>query len=200
MLKDKVKTVPLLKVGTDKSIYFNLSTHRLFIQEFVGPFIEKSGESKLQSNIWRISMVGGMLILPLLAKQFQILPFLPIYLMVLLIFGVGWFIGFILNILLVEKSKGKRTIKEFKKEEIQTILKNSSNLRLLECTQITFFVGYTVFFLYSTLLDNLSSKNGILIFLVGFLTSLMHYSVHPFAQRKAYRILKKQLKEGKYDE
>lgn len=199
-MKDKDKTVPLLKVDTDKSIYFDLSTHKLFIQEFVGPFIEKSGESNLQSNIWIISMVGGMLIIPLLAKQFQIIPFLPIYLMVLLIFGVGWFIGIILNILLVEKSKGKKTIKDFKKEEVQMILKNSINLRLLEWVQITFLGGYTVFFLYSILLDNLSSKNGILIFLVGFITSLMHYSVHPFAQRRALRILKKQLKEGNYDE
>lgn len=200
MLKDKDKTVPLLKIDTDKSIYFNLSTHRLFIQEFVGPFIEKSEESNLQSNIWKISMVGGMLVIPLLAKQFKILPILPIYLTVLLIFGAGWFVGIMLNILLIEKSKGKKIIKDFKKEEVQMILKNSKNLRLLEWTQITFLVGYTIFFLYSILIDNLSSKNGILIFLVGFLTSLMHYSVHPFAQRKAFRIIKKQLKEGKYNE
>lgn len=78
----KNKTVPLLKIANDKSIYFDLSTHELFIQEFVGPYTEKAGKSYSKSNTWAASMLGSVLMIPLLAKQFKIVSFIPIYLMV----------------------------------------------------------------------------------------------------------------------
>ncbi|MGX7201250.1 hypothetical protein BCR22_02560 [Enterococcus plantarum] len=108
------KSVPLLKIDTDKSIYFDLSKSELFIQEFDGPFTEKARGSYSKSSTWSISMVGGLLIIPLLAKQFKFVSFMPIYLTVLCLFGVGWIIGKLLANQFVEKSRGKR-IKKFQK-------------------------------------------------------------------------------------
>lgn len=85
----KNKTAPLLKIGTDKSIYFDLSTHEIFIQEFTGPFTEKAGKSYSKSNTWMIGMIGGLLIIPLLAKKFDFISFLPTYLTVSCLFGIG---------------------------------------------------------------------------------------------------------------
>ena len=196
----KNKTVPLLKIDTDKSIYFDMTTQRLFIQEFVGPFIEKAGTSYSKSNTWIASMVGGMLVIPLIADHFETLPFLRPSLRVLLLFGVGWSLGIIVNMFLVDKSKGKKFKKRFNRSEVEAILRNSKNLKILVWTQFIFLSGYAFFFLISFWIDNLSSKNALLVLLVGFVTSLLHFSTHPFAQRKAFRIIKKQLKEGKYDE
>lgn len=194
------KSVPLLKIDTDKSIYFDLSKSELFIQEFDGPFTEKARGSYSKSSTWSISMVGGLLIIPLLAKQFKFVSFMPIYLTVLCLFGVGWIIGKLLANQFVEKSRGKRIKKNFKKEEVMKVLRNSSNLKLLVWVQFIFLLGYGMFFLYSLSINRLSTENTILLLLVSFVTSLMHYSVHPFAQQKAFRILKKQMKSGKYDE
>lgn len=65
---------------------------------------------------------------------------------------------------------------------------------------IYIFIGIRYVFLYSLSINRLSTENTILLLLVSFVTSLIHYSVHPFAQQKAFRILKKQMKSGKYDE
>lgn len=196
----KNKTVPLLKIDSDKSIYFDLSTRELFIQEFVGPYTEKAGKSYSKSNTWIISMLGGVLIIPLMAKQFNLIPFLPTYLMVLCLFGAGWILGKILANLLVEKSKGKRIKKTFKKEEVTKVVKNSKNLKLLAWVEMIFLIGYCMFFLYSFLIEKISTQDSIELLILGFITSLMHYSVYPIAQQKAFRILKKQMKAGMYDE
>lgn len=196
----KNKTVPLLKIATDKSIYFDLSTHELFIQEFVGPYTEKAGKSYSKSNTWAASMLGGVLVIPLLAKQFKIVSFIPIYLMVTCFFGVGWIIGKLAANLFLEKSKGKQTKKIFKRDEVMKVLKNSKNFKLVVWVQFLFLMGYGMFFLYSLSINNLSTEDSIILLIVGFVTSLMHYSVHPFAQQKAFRILKKQMKAGMYDE
>ncbi|OJG94085.1 hypothetical protein RV18_GL003413 [Enterococcus termitis] len=145
-------------------------------------------------------MLGGVLIIPLMAKQFNLIPFLPAYLIVLCLFGVGWVLGKILANLLVEKSKGKRIKKTFKKEEVTKVVKNSKNLKLLAWVEMIFLIGYCMFFLYSFLIEKISTQDSIELLILGFITSLMHHSVYPIAQQKAFRILKKQMKAGMYDE
>ncbi|MEI5993933.1 hypothetical protein [Candidatus Enterococcus mansonii] len=196
----KNKTVPLLKIASDKSIYFDLSTQELFIQEFEGPFTEKAGGSYSKSTTWSISMLGGMVIIPLLAKQFKFVSFMPIYLTVLYISGASWFLGKFLANILVEKSKGQITKRIFKKEEVVKVLKNSKNLIPLAWLERLFFVGYIVFFLFSLSMEDISTEIAIELILFCFGIGLIHYSVHPLRQRKAFRILKRQLKAGKFDE
>ncbi|OJG27172.1 hypothetical protein RU98_GL002952 [Enterococcus caccae] len=145
-------------------------------------------------------MLGGVLVIPLLAKQFKIVSFIPIYLMVACLFGVGWIIGKLAANLFLENSKGKQTKKIFKRDEVMKVLKNSKNFKLVVWVQFLFLMGYGMFFLYSLSINNLSTEDSIILLIVGFVTSLMHYSVHPFAQQKAFRILKKQMKAGMYDE
>lgn len=196
----KNKVAPLLKITSDKSIYFDLSTHELFIQEFVGPFTEKAGRSYSKSNTWLTGMVGGMLIVPLLAKQFNFISFMPIYLTVICISGASWFLGKFLANFLVEKSKGSIVKRTFKKEEVEKVLENSKNVIPLAWIERLCFVGYTIFFLFSLSMENISTKIVIEIILFCFGIGLLHYSVHPLIQQKALRILKKQMKAGKYDE
>lgn len=190
----------LLKIDTDKSIYFDLSTRELFIQEFIGPFTEKAGKSDSKSNTWAIGMVGSVLIIPLLAKQFKFVVFMPTYLTVFCLFGIGWISGNILAYLLVEQSKGKRINKKFKKEEVTKVIKNSKNLKMLAWIEVMSLIGYSVFFMYSFFITTLSTQGTIQLLLLGFIISLMHFSVYPMAQQKAFRILKKQMKAGMYDE
>ncbi|PZL71500.1 hypothetical protein [Enterococcus plantarum] len=196
----KNKVAPLLKITSDKSIYFDLSTYELFIQEFTGPFTEKAGRSYSKSNTWITGMVGGTLIIPLLAKQFNFISFMPIYLTVICISGVSWFLGKLLANFLVEKSKGTIVKRTFKKEEVEKVLKNSKNLIPLAWIERLFFVGYILFLLYSFSMENISTKIVIELILFCFGIGLLHYSVHPLIQHKAFRILKKQMKAGMYDE
>ncbi|MFK4568343.1 hypothetical protein [Enterococcus sp. UD-01] len=196
----KNKVAPLLKIDSDKSIYFDLSTRELFIQEFIGLFTEKASRSYSKSNTWITSMVGGILLIPLLAKQFNFISFVPIYLTVICISGVSWFLGKILASFLVEKSKGSIVKREFKKEEVKKVLKNSKNLIPLAWIERLFFIGYIIFLLLSFSMENISTKIVVELILFCFGIGLLHYSVHPLIQQKAFRILKKQMKEGKYDE
>lgn len=196
----KNKVAPLLKITSDKSIYFDLSTHELFIQEFTGPFTEKAGRSYSKSNTWITAMVGGMLLIPLLAKQLQFISVMPIYLTVICISGASWFLGKFLANFLVEKSKGTIVKRTFKKEEVEKVLKNSKNLIPLAWIERLFFVGYILFLVYSLSMENISTKIVIELVLFCFGIGLLHYSVHPLIQQKAFRILKKQMKAGMYDE
>lgn len=70
----KNKSVALLKIDTDKSVYFDLSKRKLFIQEFIGPHTERVGKSYSNSQTWTISVSIGMFLIPLIAKQFNLVP------------------------------------------------------------------------------------------------------------------------------
>lgn len=196
----KNKTVPLLKISSDQSIYFDLSTHELFIQEFIGPYTEKSGNSYSKSQTWGISAFIGMFLIPLIAKQFNLISLVPNYINILCISGVGFLMGKLLSVYLIDRSKGQCIEKKITKKDVQKILNNSSNSRILVATELLFILGYSIFLIILPFIGKTSVKGIIGMFALCFGVSGIHYSVHPLAQQKAFRILKKQMKAGMYDE
>ncbi|OJG56180.1 hypothetical protein RV06_GL000296 [Enterococcus haemoperoxidus] len=184
----------------DESIYFDLSTRELFIQEFIGPFTEKTGSSYSKSQTWGISAFIGMFLIPLIAKQFNLVSLVPNYINILCISGVGFLMGKLLTVYLIDRSKGQYIEKKFTKKDVQKILSNLSNLRILAITELIFIFGYSIFLAILPTIENISLKATIGVFLLCFSVSGIHFSAHPFAQQKAFRILKKQIKAGKYDE
>ncbi|MBO0466065.1 hypothetical protein JZO73_00785 [Enterococcus plantarum] len=196
----KNKSVALLKIDTDKSVYFDLSKRKLFIQEFIGPYTEKSGKSYSKSQTWGISAFIGMFLIPLIAKQFNLISLVPNYINILCISGVGFLMGKLLTVYLIDRSKGQYIEKKFTKKDVQKILNNSSNLRILAVTELLFIFGYSIFLIILPFIEKTSVKGIIGIFALCFAVSGIHFSAHPFAQQKAFRILKKQMKAGMYDE
>ena len=57
------KTVPLLKINSDESIYFDFSNNELFIQKFDGGFTEASGKTYSSGITAAFSMIIGVLVL-----------------------------------------------------------------------------------------------------------------------------------------
>lgn len=195
----KKKVVPLLKISGNQSIYYDLVTNKMFVQEFVGPFTEKAGNSYSKSTVWSLVMFIGLIIFPVIAKRLLPIKRPSIYLLVLWLFLLGWGIGFLFYKIFLANSKGNIENRVFNKKEILAIIENLKRAKSLAWIEIIFSVGYVLFFFYSFSLNELLPQDSILVILTGFIVSLLHYSVSPISQRKVLRILKKQLKEGKYD-
>lgn len=195
----KKKKVPLLKISGDSSIYFDFKKNVPYIQRFVGPYTEKSmGRYSKSTTFWLgQALLGFSALFGIILDAIFTFPVL-ISIILLLFFGVVGSKIFVR--IIITNSLGRREYCCFKKKEIQKAISKPSRFWVLWLTELFCSIGL-IFAIMITLSENSLSGRGFIMFGISFFTiPLLHFSVHPRLMLKARKILKKQLKEGKYDE
>ncbi|GAB2025555.1 hypothetical protein [Lactovum odontotermitis] len=196
----KFEMTPLVLKNSSTSIYFNFGDGKLYEVKFAGALIQVfSGNQK--TNTFLLSLLIIYVIAPVTIfslNQFILRNrLISFVLAVVLGLAIGYFL---VKIVLSEIVTRKQVL--LSKLEIEKIYKRAiRGGRLLNLTLI-----FCIFFLIISLLVALSSsKQGFskLIFYngaSGFVISAIVFSSHPSHMIKGGKILKRQLKEGKFDD
>lgn len=198
MLGMKAKRVPLVKISGESSIYFDFEKNVPYIQHFVGPFTEKAGKSYSFSETFWLSqaLMGGVAIIAnILNGMFDF----PVLLSIIIAIVTGMILGkFFIQITIVH-SFGKREYRELSVKEIEKALSNSKNVFGLRVAEI-FMIVILFFVLLIPLLNGDFDAQSFVMTLLGvFVVTGIHSAVSPKLALKARKILKKQLKEGKFE-
>lgn len=187
--------VPLLRKSPKESIYFDFDNKRLFIQEFTGKHEEYS-----KSLVWLLGMLGASLIIPFLSKKLEFMSIIPPSINYFLFSLVGYGTAKIVNLMIINKIKGERIYENFDAKQVKKILDNKDNLNIIWWTQLMLIIGYAIGFFICLLTESLAIDMAIIVTADCFVVILLQDSVRPFASKKAIRILKKQMKEGKFND
>lgn len=194
----KEKIVPLLKISTSSSIYFDFEEEVPFIQNFVGSHTEAEGKSYSYLKTILLSFV-----ILLIAGAFGWLwdSFVRISaifsVMVFTIIGIT--VGKAVIRIMLLNSMGSRSYKKINKEDIRRVLKQRQGFIVLNMTVWLFGVAVVVGSLISLIMDKINGEGSFMLAL-GWFVVIVLKSLHPQKGLKATKILKKQMKEGNFDD
>lgn len=194
----KEKIVPLLKISTSSSIYFDFEEEVPFIQNFVGSHTEAEGKSYSYLKTILLSFV-----ILLIAGAFGWLwdSFVRISaifsVMVFTIIGIT--VGKAVIRIMLLNSMGSRSYKKINKEDIRRVLKQRQGFIVLNITLWLFGVAVVVGSLISLIMDKINGEGSFMLAL-GWFVVIVLKSLHPQKGLKAIKILKKQMKEGNFDD
>lgn len=194
----KEKIVPLLKILTSSSIYFDFEEEVPFIQNFVGSHTEAEGKSYSYLKTILLSFV-----ILLIAGAFGWLwdSFVRISaifsVMVFTIIGIT--VGKAIIRIMLLNSMGSRSYKKINKEDIRRVLKQRQGFIVLNITLWLFGVAVVVGSLISLIMDKINGEGSFMLAL-GWFVVIVLKSLHPQKGLKAIKILKKQMKEGNFDD
>lgn len=194
----KEKIVPLLKISTSSSIYFDFEEEVPFIQNFVGSHTEAEGKSYSYLKTILLSFV-----ILLIAGAFGWLwdSFVRISaifsVMVFTIIGIT--VGKAVIRIMLLNSMGSRSYKKINKEDIRRVLKQRQGFIVLNMTLWLFGVAVVVGSLISLIMDKINGEGSFMLAL-GWFVVIVLKSLHPQKGLKAIKILKKQMKEGNFDD
>lgn len=194
----KEKIVPLLKISTSSSIYFDFEKEVSFIQNFVGSHTEAEGKSYSYLKTILLSFV-----ILLIAGAFGWLwdSFVRISaifsVMVFTIIGIT--VGKAVIRIMLLNSMGSRSYKKINKEDIRRVLKQRQGFIVLNITLWLFGVAVVVGSLISLIMDKINGEGPFMLAL-GWFVVIVLKSLHPQKGLKAIKILKKQMKEGNFDD
>lgn len=194
----KEKIVPLLKISTSSSIYFDFEEEVPFIQNFVRSHTEAEGKSYSYLKTILLSFV-----ILLIAGAFGWLwdSFVRISaifsVMVFTIIGIT--VGKAVIRIMLLNSMGSRSYKKINKEDIRRVLKQRQGFIVLNMTLWLFGVAVVVGSLISLIMDKINGEGSFMLAL-GWFVVIVLKSLHPQKGLKAIKILKKQMKEGNFDD
>lgn len=193
------KSVPLLKISSNSSIYFDFEKEKPYIQYFDGPYTEKArGDYSKSNTFWLGQIVSG--IVAFLSFIINALFTLPVVLSIAVAIFVGYVAGWLVGKIMVANSLRERDYKKITKEEITKCISEAHRFWVLRITEIVFAIGVFLGILLALLYGEIRGKYFLMLMLGVFVIKLLNYSVHPRLMLKARKILKKQLKEGKFDD
>ena len=196
----KHKMTPLVLKNNFTSIYFNFENDELYEVKFAGALTRAfAGDQK--TNTFFISLILMYIVIPiggLLLNQFL---FHSKLIAIVFSFLIGLAFGYFLVKVVLSEIK-EQSIIHFSKVEIRDIAKQAIFAgRVLRITMI-FFLLFSVIGLFVSLTLSQREFAKFLFYngLSGFIIMAISRSSHPKLMIKSGKILKKQLKEGKFDD
>ncbi|GAB2025556.1 hypothetical protein [Lactovum odontotermitis] len=173
--------------------------HTPYIQHFVGPYTESAGATYSRSNTFWL----GQLILPGAAIAGIFLDSLfkfPVMVGIVLAVILGCSLGEVFIKIMLTNSLGEREYRQLTQAEIKRAISNSKAFWIMLLVE-GILVSGIVFVSLISLSENTFKGKDFVMFIVGtFGTVALHNSIYPHRGLKARKILKKQLKEGKYND
>lgn len=194
----KEKIVPLLKISTSSSIYFDFEKGVPFIQNFVGPHTEAEGKSYSYLKTLLLSFIilifGGAF-----GWVWDSFVRISVIFSVIVFTLIGIIVGKVIIRIMLLNSMGSRSYKKINKEDIRRVLKQRQGFIVLNITLWLFGAAVVVGSLMSLIMDEINGE-GLFMLALGWFVVIVLKSLHPQKGLKALNILKKQMKEGNFDD
>jgi hypothetical protein len=194
----KEKIVPLLKISTSSSIYFDFEEEVPFIQNFVGSHTESEGKSYSYLKTILLSFVI-LLIAGAFGWLWDSFVRISVIFSVMVFTIIGIIVGKAVIRIMLLNSMGSRSYKKINKEDIRRVLKQRQGFIVLNITLWLFGVAVVVGSLISLIMDKINGEGSFMLAL-GWFVVIVLKSLHPQKGLKAIKILKKQMKEGNFDD
>lgn len=194
----KEKIVPLLKISTSSSIYFDFEEEVPFIQNFVGSHTESEGKSYSYLKTILLSFVI-FLIAGAFGWLWDSFVRISVIFSVMVFTIIGIIVGKAVIRIMLLNSMGSRSYKKINKEDIRRVLKQRQGFIVLNITLWLFGVAVVVGSLISLIMDKINGEGSFMLAL-GWFVVIVLKSLHPQKGLKAIKILKKQMKEGNFDD
>ncbi|GAB2025559.1 hypothetical protein [Lactovum odontotermitis] len=196
-MKNK-KNVPLVHNQSKKfSVYFDFEKNLLYVQQLIGRAAKAEPYSKSNTFWLTWIIMGSASFLGLLLDQMFTLS-LVISMVLALILGAA--LAKILIKVYVINSLGKREYKKFTSSEVITLISNRKRFWLIKGTYIVLTIGMMLVIMIRLLDGGFRGKDFIMFIVGSFGIVFLHDTENPFKASKARKILKKQLKAGKFDD
>lgn len=193
----KKQRVPLLKISGDSSIYFDFDENSAYIQHFKGPFTEKAGKNySFSGTFWlgQSILVGTAILGSVLDSIFEF----PVLISIIIAIATGVICAKVFIKVMIVNSLSERDYRELSKKELLRAISNPNRFWVLWLTELGFIVVTSFVVLFLLTQEFISGKEFIMLGLSSFVIISLHDAVHPRLMLKARKILKKQLKEGKF--
>ena len=196
----KVK-IPLIKNSDYSSIYFDFKTKEPYIQWFQGYDANGHTSEYSKSNTFWLGMTvsGFAAILGIILDKIFVFP---VFLSLVVAGAVGIILGKFLLKMMIEKYMGKREYRKITKVEILQVIERPESKKIWKLWLIEIFLILLALLGAIIMLSNgeMKGKDFIMSGISTFGITLLHCTVYPRLTMKARKILKKQLKEGKFDD
>ncbi|MGM0170241.1 MULTISPECIES: hypothetical protein [Enterococcus] len=189
----KENVVPLLCRATNESIYFDFKNQKLFIQKFTGNHEEYS-----KSLVVVLGLFGSTVMIPFFAKNLDFMASIPSIINYIVFSAIGYSVAKVVNLTIMNKIKGEKIYKDFDRKQVKKIIANQGDLQIIWWTQLVLITGYIIGFFICLFSGMLPIDIAIIVSLGCFLIILLQDSVRPFTYKKAIKILKKQMTEGRF--
>lgn len=194
----KKQKVPLLKISNSSSIYFDFGKKAPYIQDFDGSHTEKAGKSYSYLNTFLLSF-GILAFSSIFGIIWDFYVTLPVMISIAIFSVLGFIVGKFFIKIMITNSMSSSSYGNIKQKEINKVLKQRQTFIILNLTLWIFSISVMVGILISLSIGNIHGKSSFMLSL-GWFVIIALKSFHPQKALKAIKILKKQLKEGKFDD
>lgn len=190
------KVAPMYKISTTSSIYFDFNKKKLYVQNFGGPF-SHNDYSKSNTFWGGQALICSVTVLGLALDKYFIFPVIT-SLLCSAILGIS--IGKILSKIMTNISLRQREYKRFTREKVIEIIKRTRKTAwTMRLFLIFLYISTFISILIYILNYEMNGKNVIIVAMSFFLIVVIQDIMSPRLAFKALKILKKQLKAGKFD-
>ncbi|MGG5311632.1 hypothetical protein [Enterococcus sp. DIV2381] len=193
----KKKIVPLLKISGNSSISFDFEKNTPYVQHFKGAYTETSGRSYSKSRTFWTSQVlmAGMTTFGTILDRVLIFPVLVSLLLVLCL---GYVLAHVFIEIMMTNSLGEKDYRNFSPNEIQGVVSNSRKFWMLLFVETLLTLGVFFVSIISISEQMLRGEDFIALLFCVFSLATLRKIVPSNLGIKAGKILKKQMKEGKF--
>lgn len=196
----KKTIVPLVKISGDSSIYFDFEKHVPYIQHFGGRFTEAGGaKSYSYINTFGLSYLL-MLLVGISGTILNIFIIIPPLFGIIFALLLGIALGKIFIKIIVFNSMNEREYRPLTNREIKKVIENGKSARVLRVVIILMGLGLCLATIIYLSEERFYAKDFIMFVMASFIISSINAIGQPGKVLKAIKILKKQLKEGKFDD
>jgi quinol-cytochrome oxidoreductase complex cytochrome b subunit len=195
----KKKLVPLVKISGDASIYYDFEKNVPYIQHFKGSFTESAGNSYSKGGTFWLgqAILGGTAFLGMVLDA--IFKF-PVVISVVIAIFLGLVLGNLFIKITITNSLGEKEYRKITKEEVSRSISNSKSFWVLRIAVVFMVLGLLLMLFIQISNNKFKGKDFIILTIGIFAVVGITEAVHPKQGLKARKILKKQLKEGKFDD
>lgn len=194
----KEKIVPLLKISTSSSIYFDFEEEVPFIQNFVGSHTEAAGKSYSHLNTFLLSFII-LIFAGAFGWVWDSFVKIPVIISIIVFTIIGIVIGKTIFRIMVSNSMGSRNYEKINQENIRRVLKQRQGFIVLNITLWVFGIAVIVGSLIALMMGKIDGEASFMLAL-GWFVIVVLKSFHPQKGLKAIKILKRQLKEGIFND
>lgn len=170
-----------------------------YIQYFIGAFTEKAGKEYSRSKTFWISqaLLGGIVVLSsFLDKLFTF----PILISLMISIVSGYLLSTIFLKFVLTNSFSHKDYRLLTNKEIEKVILNTQKFWVLILVENFIFLSIFVLAITSLMHNTFKSTNFFMIVGGIFVFNVIKKAIHPYKVIKARRVLKKQMKEGKFND
>ncbi len=196
----KKSLASLLKKTETSGIYFDFDKNRPYIQYFKSPTSENDKEVAYSYSVtfWLSQILMGVVsILGIILDGFV---HFPVFLSIIFSLTLGGATGKILVKIIILKFIGRSEYIEIEKQDIVQIISKGKEFWILRLTEIFLYWGIILVSMICLSQGLFSGKDFIMFIIAAFSVTALHDIAQPKLMLKARKILKNQLKEGKFDD